>query len=70
MKNILRTKAMLNFALFSFPKGGKHVCSIYLALKAQILIRNDSLIFEESKAKTVCEYIICRTSYECLKLWS
>ena len=40
----LSTKAMMNFALFSIPKG----------LPAPILIRNNSLTFEESKAKKTC----------------
>ena len=42
---------MLNFALFSLPKGGKNAYSIFPALKAPSLIRNDSLTSEESKAK-------------------
>ena len=42
---------MLNFALFSLPKGGKNASSIYPALKAPILIRFDSLTSKESKAK-------------------
>ena len=48
MKIILRTKGMLNFALFSLLKGGKNASSIYRALKVSILIRNDSLTSEES----------------------
>ena len=44
-------KAMPNFALFLLPKGGKNASSIYPAFKAPILIRNESLISEESKAK-------------------
>ena len=51
MKDNLRTKAMLNFALFLLPKAGQNVSSIYPASKALILIRNDSLTSEESKAK-------------------
>ena len=43
MTNVLRKKAMWNFALFSPPKGGKNASSIYPALKGSILIRNDSL---------------------------
>ena len=49
--DILRTKAMLNFALFLIPKRGKNAPSIYPALKAPTLIRYDSLTSEESKAK-------------------
>ena len=49
--DILRTKAMLNFALFLIPKGGKNAPSIYPAFKVPILIRTDSLTSEESKAK-------------------
>ena len=41
-----------------------------VTLKAPILLRNDSLTSEESKAKNGCEYLICGTSYEYLKLWS
>ena len=55
MADILRTKAMLNFALFSLPKRGKNVSSTHPALKAPILIRNDSLTSEESKAKSRLE---------------
>ena len=51
MTNILRTKAMLNFALSLIPKGGKNAPSIYPSLKAPILIGNDSLASEESIAK-------------------
>ena len=47
---VLRTKAMLNFALSLIPKGGKK-CTFYLSLKAPILIRNDRLTSEESKSK-------------------
>ena len=50
--DILRTKALLNFALPLIPKGGKNAPSIYPALKAPILIKNDSLTSEESRAKT------------------
>ena len=46
---------MLNFAMFSIPKGDKNASSVCPALKAPILIRNDSLTSEEFKAKTVCE---------------
>ena len=42
---------MLNFALSLIPKGGKNTPSVYPALKAPILIRYDSLTFEESKTK-------------------
>ena len=49
--NISRTKAMLNFALFSILKGGKNVPSIYPALKASILIKSDSITSEDYKAK-------------------
>ena len=48
---ILRKKAMLDFALCSIPKGGKNALSIYHALKAPFLIRNDSSNSGESKAK-------------------
>ena len=47
MMDILRTKAMLNFALSLIPNAP----SIYPASKAPILMRNDSLTSEESKAK-------------------
>ena len=49
--DILRTKALLNFALSFIPKGGKNAPSIYLALEVLIQIQNDSLTSEESKAK-------------------
>ena len=42
---------MLNFALSLISKEGKNAPSIYPDLKAPILIRNDSLNYEESKAK-------------------
>ena len=48
--DILRTKAVLNFALSLIPKGGKNA-TFYLALQAPILIRNDSLTSEESNTK-------------------
>ena len=32
--NISRTKAVLNFALFFIPKGGRYAPFIYLALKS------------------------------------
>ena len=51
MTDILRTTAILNFALSLIPKGGKNTPSTHPALKAPILIRNDSLASEESKAK-------------------
>ena len=51
MTDILRTKSMLNFAMSLIPKGGKNTPSIYPALKSPILIRNDSLTSEVSKAK-------------------
>ena len=60
--DILRTKAMLNFSLSLIPKRGKNTPYIYPALKAPILIRNDCLTSEESKAKTVCKYLICKMS--------
>ena len=47
--DILRTKAMLNFVFNS--QGAKNAPSIYLALKATILIKNDNLTSEESKAE-------------------
>ena len=52
--DILRTKAMLNFALSLIAKGGKDSPSTYPALKAPILLRNDSLTSEVSKI-TVCK---------------
>ena len=55
MTYILRTKAMLNFALSIIPKGGKNAPFVYLTLKAPILIRNDSLTSEESTKN--CLYI-------------
>ena len=52
MTDILRTKAMLNFALSLISKGVKNAPSIYRALKAPILIRNYSLILSpEQKIK-------------------
>ena len=36
MKDILRTKAMLNFALSLIPKGDRNAPSIYLALKRSL----------------------------------
>ena len=52
MTDILRSKAMLNFALPLIPKGGKK-CSLYLSsFESPHLIRNDSLTSEESKAKS------------------
>ena len=51
MTEILRTKAMLNFALSSISKRGKNAPSIYNTLKASVFIRNDSLTAEESTAK-------------------
>ena len=42
---------MLNFALSSIPNRAKNVPSFCPALKALILIRNDNLTSEESKAK-------------------
>ena len=51
MTETLGTKTMLNFALSLIPKGGKRAPSIYPALKGSILIKNDSLTFDESKAK-------------------
>ena len=51
MTDIFRTKAMLNFALSLIPRGGQNAPFIYPALKAPILIRNDSLTSEETTAK-------------------
>ena len=68
--DILKTKAMLNFALFLILKGGKNAPFNYAALQSPILIRNDSLTSEESKAKPVFKYLKCRTSYKYLNLWS
>ena len=47
MTDILRTGEMLNLALSSILKGVKNEHSIY----PSILIRNDSLTSQESKAK-------------------
>ena len=47
---ILRTKIVLNFALSSILKEVKK-CTIHLASEAPILVINDSLISEESKAR-------------------
>ena len=58
--DMLRTKAVPDFALSLIPRETKNAPSRYPALKALILIRNDSLISKESKAKTVCKYLICR----------
>ena len=58
---------MLNFALYSMPRGGKNTPFISPALKTPILIRNDSLTSDEFQGKTVVKYLICRTSYEYLK---
>ena len=51
--DILRTKAMLNFALFTIPKEDKDASPIYPAFKVPILVRNNSLTSEESKAKSL-----------------
>ena len=51
MTYILRIKGVLDFALSEIPKGGKNSPFIYPALNASILIRNDSLTSEKSKAK-------------------
>ena len=51
-RDILRTKTMLNFVLSLIAKGDKNARSIYPALEAPILIGNDSLTSEESKAKS------------------
>ena len=50
MRDILSTKAVLNFALSFIPKGGKNAPSIFPALKAPVSISN-GLTSEESKAK-------------------
>ena len=62
LTDILRTKVMLNFALSLIPKGGKNAPSVCPALKAPILIRNDSLTSEESKAENRFKCFICRMS--------
>ena len=49
--DIVSKNAMLKLALSLVPKGGKNAPSIYPALKAPILIRNDSLTSKESKAE-------------------
>ena len=59
MTDILRTKAILNFALSPTPEGGKNASSIYPTFNVPILIRNDSLTYEESKAKK----LFVNTSY-------
>ena len=51
MTDILKTEAMLNFALSLIPKEGKSASSINPSFKAPILIRNDNLTSEESKTK-------------------
>ena len=62
--DILGTKAMLNITFSSIAKEGKNVPSIYPAFNVPILIRNDSLTSEESKAKNCFKYLICRMSFE------
>ena len=50
---------MVNFALpLSNVPGKQNATLLYHALKAPILIRNDSSISEESKEKTISEYLI------------
>ena len=49
--NMLRSKAILNFALFSIPKGGRNGTFHLSSFKSATLIKNDSLPSEESKAK-------------------
>ena len=49
--NILRKEEMLNLACLQFPREVKNAASIYPPLKALILIRNNSLTFEESKTE-------------------
>ena len=57
MSDISRTKAVLKSALSSIPQDAKNAPSIHPALEPPVLIRNDSLTFEESKAKKkVCKY--------------
>ena len=54
--------------VFYFQRKQKNAPSIYPALKAPSVIRDDSLTSEKSKAKkALCEYLLCRTSYEYLK---
>ena len=49
--DILSTKTILNFALPLNPKEAQRHLPFVWLLKALILIRNDSLTSEESKAK-------------------
>ena len=56
--DVLRTKAIQNFALSLIRKGGKSVSFINPVFKAPILIRNGGLTSEEYKAKTVCKYLV------------
>ena len=56
--DILRTKAVLNIALSSVPKGSNE-SSIYLASGAPIFVRNDSMTSKESK----CKKLFVNTSY-------
>ena len=52
MTDILRTKAMLNFALSLIPKEGKK-CTFYLSsFESAHFFKNDSLTSEESTVKT------------------
>ena len=55
---------MLILLCFRFLREAKNAPFIYPAFKVPILIRIDSLTSEESKAKNVCKYLICRMSYE------
>ena len=51
MKNTLKMKAKLNFALSLITKGGKNATFFYPVLKAVIVIRNHSLTSEDFNQK-------------------
>ena len=71
MTNVLSTKQYSILHCFRFLKEAKIVPFIYPALKSPMLIRNDGLISEKSKAKKkICEYLMHRSSYEYLKYGS
>ena len=54
---MLRTKQMLSFGLFEFPKDEKDASFSSPAFEAPNLIRNDSLTSYEYKAKIICRYL-------------
>ena len=58
MTDIWRMKEMLNFALSLILNEVKSAPSIYAALKAPILIRNDSITSKESKAEKMLVNIL------------